>query len=449
MTSFETEFESVFEGPFETREGNQKPRVAIVGSGISGLACAYELHERAQITVYEANNYIGGHTATKDVDIEGRHYAIDTGFIVFNDWTYPNFIRLMDKLGVASKETEMSFSVSCDMTGLEYGGANLNSLFAQRRNLLKPAHWGMLRDILRFNRQVLAELQSGDIQATQLLGDYLQQHGYGQTFINKYLIPMGSAIWSASTETMLNFPVLFFARFFANHGLLSVNHRPQWRVIEGGSRSYIEPLIKPFRDRIKCSCPVTRVIRTDSGVIVESSAGQDVFDEVVFACHSDQALGMLVDPTQEERDVLGDIPYQSNQVILHTDDSLLPHRKLAWSSWNYRIKHEQQDRAVLTYNMNILQGIEAPETFCVTLNDSDSIDPAKILGSYEYSHPVFTPESVKAAENWDDINGPKRTWFCGAYWANGFHEDGCRSGLRVAHALLERYGLSQPQEVLA
>ncbi|BFM16667.1 FAD-dependent oxidoreductase [Maricurvus nonylphenolicus] len=433
---------------FETITGKHAPRVAIIGSGISGLACAYELHERAQVTVYEANDYIGGHTATKDVDIDGRHYAIDTGFIVFNDWTYPNFIRLMDKIGVASKATEMSFSVSCDMTGLEYGGADLNSLFAQRRNLFNPRHWGMLRDILRFNRQVLTELQAGDIESTQLLGDYLQEHGYGQAFINKYLIPMGSAIWSASTTTMLNFPLLFFARFFANHGLLSVNHRPQWRVIEGGSRAYIEPLTKSFKDRIKCSTPVTRVIRTDSGVIVESSAGQDVYDDVVFACHSDQALNTLVDPTLDEREVLGNIPYQNNQVILHTDERLLPSRKLAWSSWNYRIKRQQQDRAVLTYNMNILQGIEAPETFCVTLNDTENIDPEKILGSYEYSHPVFTPESVKAAESWDDINGSKRTWFCGAYWANGFHEDGCRSGLRVAQALLARHGLSQPQEEL-
>lgn len=425
-----------------------QPRIAIIGSGISGLACAHELYSQVKLTIFEANDYIGGHTATKDIEVNGRHYAIDTGFIVFNDWTYPNFIELLDRLGVESQESEMSFSVRCDLTGLEYGGANLNSLFAQRRNLLKASHWQMLRDILRFNRQVLSDLQTGEIQATQLLGDYLLENGYGQTFIDKYLIPMGSAIWSASTRTMLNFPLLFFARFFANHGLLSVNHRPQWRVIKGGSRAYIEPLIKPFKDSIKCACPVKRVIRTDSGVIVETAEGQQVFDNVVFACHSDQALKLLSDPTLEEQALLGQIPYQSNQVVLHTDDSLLPKRKLAWSSWNYCIKREQQERAILTYNMNILQGIEAPETFCVTLNDTDNIDPAKILGRYEYAHPVFTPESVKAADHWDEINGNRRTWFCGAYWANGFHEDGCLSGFRVARSLLARHGLSQLQKAV-
>ncbi|MYM62895.1 NAD(P)/FAD-dependent oxidoreductase [Pseudomaricurvus sp. HS19] len=411
-------------------------KIAIIGSGISGLTCAYLLQPHADITVFEADARPGGHTATVDVELQGQHYAIDTGFIVFNDRTYPNFLRLMQQLGVSSKPTEMSFSVSCELSGLEYNGTDLGGLFAQRRNLLRPAFWGLLRDILRFNRQAEEDLKRGTIEPGTTLGDYLQRLGLGDWLRDKYLVPMGSAIWSASVDSMLAMPLQFFVRFFHNHGLLTVNDRPQWRVIEGGSRSYLEPLTRAFADRIHCNTPIRSIARTADGVQLQMPDGSSQqFDQVVLACHSDQALAMLADPSEAELQVLGAMPYQDNEVILHTDASMLPARQRAWASWNYRIREDNQQQAVLTYNMNILQGLEAPETFCVTLNDTARIDPQKILGRYHYSHPVFNRESLQAVSRWDEVNGVQRTWFCGAYWANGFHEDGCSSGVRVAQAL--------------
>jgi len=415
-------------------------KLAIIGSGISGLTCAHLLHQKHAITVFEAGARIGGHTATMAVNYEGCDYAIDTGFIVYNDWTYPNFIRLMEKLGVASHPTEMSFSVKCEQTGLEYGGNNLNTLFAQRSNLFKPAYLKMIRDIVSFNQQATDDLEHKRISDDISLGDYLQQKGFGKMFVSKYLIPMGSAIWSASTATMLNFPLLFFIRFFKNHGLLSVNNRPQWRVIEGGSSAYLQPLTEGFRQHIRINTPVQSVRRFDDRVEIALPDGAvEVFDEVIFACHSDQALLLLQDSSAAEQQVLGAIPYQDNDVVLHIDDSVLPEKKLAWSSWNYYLRSDRQEQAILTYDMNILQGIDAPVTFCVTLNATESIDPDKILGRYCYSHPVFSMASVVAAERWQEINGVNRSWFCGAYWANGFHEDGVNSGIRVATALGARW----------
>ncbi len=415
-------------------------KIAIVGAGISGLTCAYLLHRQHQITVFESEPDIGGHTATKDVECDGQRYAIDTGFIVYNDWTYPNFIRLLDELGVDTQPTEMSFSVTCEQTRLEYSGNNLNTLFAQRRNLLNPSYWGMLKDIVRFNREAVADLESGVVNMEASLGAYLDGRGYGQMFAHKYLIPMGSAIWSASVKTMMEFPLVFFIRFFKNHGLLSVNNRPQWRVIKGGSRNYLEPLTRAFSDRIRRNCAVLSIRREAEGVWLKTADGDpEYFDQVVLACHSDQALKLLQDPGLEEQQVLGAMAYQSNDVVLHTDASLLPQRPLAWACWNYRIPKstatDTDQQAVLTYNMNLLQGLESEQTFCVTLNQTDAIDPATILGRYQYDHPVFTRESVAACERWSEINGVNRTWYCGAYWANGFHEDGCSSGIRVARAL--------------
>lgn len=410
--------------------------IAIVGTGISGLSAAYLLNRDHDITVFESEARIGGHTATVDVTVDGTHYAVDTGFIVYNDWTYPNFIRLMDEIGVESQQTEMSFSVKCDLSGLEYGGNNLNTLFAQRRNLLKPGFIKMLWDIVRFNKEAIADLEENRIAQDMTLGQYLKQQGYGAAFTNKYLIPMGSAIWSASTEDMFNFPLLFFVRFFKNHGLLSVNNRPQWRTIKGGSRQYLEPLIASFKDRIRVNSAVQSIQRNSDGVSLTLANGStEHFDQVVLACHSDQALKLLAEPSIAETDILGAIPYQSNDVVLHTDDTLLPERRLAWSSWNYWLRSEQQERAVLSYDMNILQNIEAPVTFCVTLNATDEIASDKILGQYSYSHPVFSLRSVAAVARWEEINGVNNTWFCGAYWANGFHEDGASSGIRVARAL--------------
>ena len=411
-------------------------KIAIIGAGISGLSAAYLLQREHEITVFEQQDQIGGHTATIDVNVGGKDYAVDTGFIVYNDWTYPNFIRLMEELGVVSKPTEMSFSVSCEMSGLEYGGHNLNALFAQRKNIFNVSYLKMLRDIIRFNKQAIDDLDQQRIDASMTLGQYLHQNGYGKTFTDKYLIPMGSAIWSASTDSMLDFPLLFFVRFFKNHGLLSVNDRPQWRVIKGGSRTYLEPLTAGFKDRIHTGALIQKISRSADSVSVYFDNGDSQrFDQIVFACHSDQALALLDDSSAEERAVLGAMPYQLNEVVLHTDDSLLPSKKLAWSSWNYWLRSEHQQQAVLTYDMNILQGIEAPVTFCVSLNAGEAIDSEKILGRYSYSHPVFSLDSVKAAERWSDINGVNRSWFCGAYWGNGFHEDGVASGIKVACSL--------------
>lgn len=412
-------------------------KIAIIGSGIAGLTTAYLLNRRHDIQVLEASDWIGGHTHTVDVTLHGRSYAVDTGFIVFNDWTYPNFIRLMEQLGVAHQPTEMSFSVCDPDSGLEYNGNNLNSLFAQRSNLLSPGFWGMLRDILRFNRESLADLDSGRVPTSATLGDYLRERGYGQRFRDHYLVPMGAAIWSTSLEDMLAFPLAFFVRFFKNHGLLSVNDRPQWRVISGGSRSYVAPLTESFAERIRLACPVSRVERDADGVTVHSAAGAERFDQVVFACHSDQALTLLAEPSQAEREILGALPYADNEVVLHTDARLLPRRKLAWASWNYRLGGPAHQPAAVTYDMNRLQGIEAPETFCVSLNQTDAIDPARILARFTYAHPQYSLAGMQAQARWGEISGQQHSHFCGAYWANGFHEDGVVSALRVARAFGE------------
>ncbi|MCB1699579.1 MAG: FAD-dependent oxidoreductase [Halioglobus sp.] len=413
-------------------------KIAVIGSGISGLSCAHYLSTEHEVSVFEAGKQIGGHTATVDVQLGPRRYAIDTGFIVFNDWTYPNFIALLDSLGVPSKPTEMGFSVRDEQSGLEYSGTNLNSLFAQRSNLLSWRFLGMVRDILRFNRESVADLEGGRVSDTQTLGEYLQNNRYGEAFTRQYLVAMGSAIWSADCATILDFPLSFFLRFFRNHGLLSVQDRPQWRVIEGGSREYLRPLCQRFEQRIFTGCAVTRVIRQPGQTILAMADGRRLaFDQVVLATHSDQALALLDEPSPAERDVLGALPYQSNDVVLHTDTRLLPRRRATWSSWNYSLG-TGQERAVVTYNMNILQGITAPETFCVTLNNSEAINPHKVLGRFTYDHPVFSIAGIAAQRRWDEINGQRNTWFCGAYWQNGFHEDGVVSALRVANALKQQ-----------
>ncbi|WP_435213592.1 NAD(P)/FAD-dependent oxidoreductase [Luminiphilus sp. nBUS_16] len=414
-------------------------KVAIIGSGISGLGCAHRLAAlRHNVAVFEASDRIGGHTATYDVKLGARRYAIDTGFIVYNDHTYPNFIELLESLGVATRATAMGFSVSDDTTGLEYAGNNLNTLFAQRRNLVSPKFLSMVRDILRFNKESVADLDAGLLATGESLGCYLERQRYSEAFCKDYLLAMTSAIWSADFSDARDFPVEFFIRFFRNHGLLQVANRPQWRVIEGGSREYIPPLTFGFEDRIFLNHPVQRVERTPGrGVQLQFKNGlRRQFDQVVIATHSDQALAMLADPSAKEQAILGAIPYRDNDVVLHTDDRVLPRNRKTWSSWNYRMR-PGNDRAVVTYNMNILQGIQAPETFCVTLNDTDSINPARILGRFNYAHPQFTVAGVEAQGRWEEINGVNNTWFCGAYWRNGFHEDGLVSGLRVAEALAE------------
>ncbi|MFW9082755.1 NAD(P)/FAD-dependent oxidoreductase [Pseudomonas sp. P2757] len=412
-------------------------KIAIVGSGIAGLTSAYLLNRRHEVTVFEAGDWVGGHTHTVDVTVAGRQYAVDTGFIVFNDWTYPNFIRLLGQLGVPFKATEMSFSVNDPDSGLEYNGNNLNSLFAQRSNVFSPGFWGMLRDILRFNKEAKRDLAEQRIAADTTLDDYLKAGGYGERFILHYIVPMGAAIWSMPMAEMLNFPLQFFVRFFENHGLLSVNNRPQWRVVEGGSSAYIAPLTASFSERIRLNCPVSRVDRDEHGVGIHSPAGIERFDKVVFACHSDQALKLLGVPSDAEREVLGALPYADNEVVLHTDTNLLPKRKLAWASWNYRLNGAGHTHAAVTYDMNILQGIHSDTTFCVSLNQSAGIESSKVLARFTYAHPQFSLRAVVAQNRWAEIDGAQHTHYCGAYWANGFHEDGVVSALRVAAAFGE------------
>ncbi|UDI92038.1 NAD(P)/FAD-dependent oxidoreductase [Pseudomonas sp. IAC-BECa141] len=412
-------------------------KIAIVGSGIAGLTCAYLLARRHEITVFEADARVGGHTHTVPVTVDGRDYAVDTGFIVFNDWTYPNFIRLLGQLGVAFKPTEMSFSVNDPDTGLEYNGNNLNSLFAQRSNLLSPGFWGMLRDILRFNKEARRDLAEQRIAADTTLDDYFKAGGYGERFILHYIVPMGAAIWSMPMAEMLNFPLQFFVRFFENHGLLSISNRPQWQVIEGGSSAYIAPLTASFKERIRLNCSVGRIDRDAHGVVIHSPAGIERFDKVVLACHSDQALRLLGNPDDKERAILHALPYADNEVVLHTDTRLLPTRKRAWASWNYRLGGAGHTRAAVTYDMNILQGIQSDTTFCVSLNQSAGISPSKVLARFTYAHPQFSLAAVAAQQRWAEIDGSQHTHYCGAYWANGFHEDGVVSALRVAAAFGE------------
>jgi len=413
-------------------------KIAIIGSGIAGLTSAYLLNRRHAITVFEASDWIGGHTHTVDVQVDGKSYAIDTGFIVFNDWTYPNFIRLLSQLGVGFKNTEMSFSVSDPASGVEYNGNNLNSLFAQRSNLISPKFWGMVRDILRFNREALNDLNQQRIARDMTLGDYLKANAYSERFIQHYIVPMGAAIWSMSLHDMLGFPLQFFVRFFKNHGLLSISDRPQWCVIEGGSSRYVAPLSESFKQHIRLNCPVSRVVRDATGVTLHSTAGAERFDKVVFACHSDQALALLDEPTRVEQDVLGALPYADNDVVLHTDTRLLPKRPLAWASWNYRLGGPASQSAAVTYNMNILQGIQSDSTFCVSLNQTAAIDPNKILARYTYAHPQYSLAGTAAQARWEELLGANHSYFCGAYWANGFHEDGVVSALRVAREFGEQ-----------
>ncbi|TNC85787.1 MAG: FAD-dependent oxidoreductase [Thalassolituus sp.] len=414
-----------------------KKRIAVVGSGIAGLTCAWLLRDKYDITLYEENDYLGGHTQTTDVELLGKSWPVNTGFIVYNDWTYPNFIRLMELLGVESEESDMSFSVKCEQSGLEYNGHTLNSLFAQRRNFLKPSFYGMIRDILRFNKETRAELANDSVDRTETLGSYLTRKGYGEAFRTKYIIPMGAAVWSASEDMMMAFPVYFFLRFFNNHGMLSVDDRPQWRVISNGSRSYVTRILKDLpQDQVFLNTPVDGVSRSDDGVVISSKRGHDLYDEVIFACHSDQALAMLKDATADEQAILGAIPYKMNDVVLHTDETILPKRKLAWAAWNYHIGEDAQDSVAVTYYMNRLQNFDdAPVEFCVTLNKTEAINPQKIIRKFRYAHPVFTLEGMAAQQRHSEISGVNNTHFCGAYWFNGFHEDGVRSALRVTEAL--------------
>jgi len=414
-------------------------KIAAVGSGVSGLVAAWRLHRRHEVTVFEAADWVGGHAHTVPMEIDGAPLAVDTGFIVYNEPTYPRFAAILAELGVPTRPTDMSFSVGCNAGGLEWSSCGLNGVFAQRRNLLRPRFRRMLRDLPRFNREAQALLTSGDEKVT--LGDWLCGAGYSREFLELYIVPMGAAIWSADPGCLLEFPAASFARFFHNHGLLDRRRRVPWRVVEGGSARYVEALAAGFRDRIRTRTPVRAVRRHPDRVDVFTDAGSEPFDRVILACHSDEALALLADPSPAERQVLGSIAYQPNDVALHTDPSLMPRTRRAWASWNYRVPRRAEDatpgRAVVTYHMNRLQGFAAPRDVFVTLNATDAIDPGRLLAHFRYDHPVLNAAATAAQRHHARIDGVCRTHFCGAYWGYGFHEDGVRSALAVCARLGE------------
>ena len=371
-------------------------RIAIVGSGIAGNVAAQKLRDDFDITVYEAADYVGGHTNTVDVEEGDRTVAVDTGFIVFNDRTYPNFIKLLDEIGQASIPSSMTFSVHAANDAIEYCGTGLNGLFAQRRNILRPSFHRMVRDILRFNREAQSDIERGDDSLT--VGEYLALNGYSEEFMTQYLVPMVAAIWSAEPAAVAEMPADFLVRFFGNHGLLQLTDRPQWRVIEGGSREYVRKLTAGHRDRIRLNSAVTAIERTDGGVQVTTACGnREWFDYAFIACHSDQALHMLQDASQTEREVLGAIRYQHNEAILHTDTRVLPKRQLAWSAWNYFVPADERRQVSVTYNMNILQGLDTDETYCVTLNDDSRIAPGRIIKRIPVPAPDLYERSNRSA----------------------------------------------------
>ena len=413
-------------------------KIAIIGSGISGLTSAYFLSKEHDVTVFEKNDYIGGHTATIDVELDGKDYAVDTGFIVFNNRTYPVFQKLMAEIGMGKQETEMSFSVHHTRTGIEYNGHTFFSMFAQKRNWLNPKFWAFLYSIVRFNKLAKAAFERDVYGEQETLGDFLADNGFDDFFQQHYILPMGAAIWSSSLADMRGFPLAFFIRFFYHHGLLDITNRPQWYVIPGGSKSYITPLTKSFSNNIKLNSELAKVTRTEQGATLHFENGESqAFDEVIFACHSDQALALLDDASKLEKEILSAIPYTENSVILHTDAKMLPKRRAAWASWNYRLSDDENQLAAVTYNMNILQGIESNHTFCVSLNSDHLIDDSKILRKFIYHHPLFNKQSFAAQQRRSEICGHNHTHFCGAYWYNGFHEDGARSGLDIA----KRFGI--------
>jgi predicted NAD/FAD-binding protein len=408
-------------------------RIAIVGAGIAGLTCAHLLHPEHEITVFDAADRPGGHTWTVDVD----DTAVDMGFIVFNDRNYPRFRRLLERLGVATQPSTMSFSVSDGRGEFEYNGASPNGLFARRSSLLRPSFHRMVRDLLRFNREAPALIGLNGSGPTLL--DFLDEGGYSREFVERLIVPQASAVWSTDPRDLRRFPASLLAEFFDNHGMFGFTARPGWRAIAGGSSRYVDRLTAPMRDRLRLSTPVARIERfADRVEVTPARGGPERFDEVVVAAHSDQALAMLADPSPAEAEVLGAIRYQANDVVLHSDSSLLPRRPRARASWNFHLQDEPAERTTVTYHMNRLQALDSERDFCVTLNRAEAIDPELVIGSREFSHPVFTQAALAAQRRWAEVSGVRRTHYCGAYWGFGFHEDGVASGVRVC----ERFGVS-------
>jgi len=408
-------------------------RIAVIGSGISGLAAAYYLSRRHQVYVFEKDNRLGGHTHTAMVESSRGTIPIDTGFIVHNDRTYPNFCNLMKKLGVETQPSDMSFAVTHQHSGFEYSSRGFSGFFAQKRNLASPGHYKLLREILRFNREAPKVLTQPDSEE-MTLGAFLDAGHYAPAFIDRYLIPMAGAVWSMAPDAMPSFPLLTLVRFMQNHGMLGINTHPKWKTIRGGSHTYLAPLTAPFRERIASDIAIQSITRSEHGVALEfADRPAQAFDEVVFACHGDQILPLLEQPTGLEREVLVNFTTTRNQACLHTDSSLLPKRPAARASWNYLLG--DAGKVTLTYHMNRLQSLETAEDYCVTLNANDAIEPGRSLRKMVYEHPLFTKAAIRAQERWSEISGKNHTHFCGAYWFYGFHEDGVRSGIRVAEQL--------------
>ncbi len=406
-------------------------RIAVVGSGISGVTAAWVLSREHDVTLFEADSRLGVHTYTVDVWDEAVSLEVYTGFIVFNFWTYPNFIRFLHQLGVAYQKSDMSFSLKCDRTGLEYNGTTLNSLFAQRSNIVSPRFLSMVKDILKFNREGRGLLKENLDDETSL-EEFLSKKGYGRPFIEDFIVPIGAAIWSSPPGEFARIPLRFFLRFSHNHGMLSVGQRPQWMVVKGGSREYLRAFEKKFRGAIRLNSPVSEIRRAEKSVsLVTPENGRERFDFLVMACHSNQSLAALSDPSPPEKEVLGAIRYQANDTTLHTDSAVLPKRPLAWAAWNYHRSRHEVPLLSATYNMNILQSLKSRKTYCVTLNEGQEIRPSEVLRKINYEHPQFDLPAVKAQKRKSEINGVNRTWFCGAYWGYGFHEDGVKSALDV------------------
>ena len=415
-------------------------RIAVIGSGIAGLGSAWLLSRRHDVTLFEADVRLGGHTHTHAIERGGRVFAVDTGFIVYNPRHYPLLTRLFLELGVASQATTMSFAVRNEGSGLEYNATSLDGLFCQRGNLLSPRFLGMVRDILRFYREAPALLAIEGTGPT--LGEWLREHRYGAAFRDEHLVPMASALWSSPTGEILRFPAQYLARFMANHHMLQVSGRPEWRTVRGGSQRYVDALRARWAVRERLACPVQCIRRDADGVDVTSAAGVEHYDHVVLACHGDQALALLADADERERDILGAIRYQPNDTVLHADARLLPRRRKAWAAWNVLIPAHGRAACGVTYCMNLLQSLDAPEPFCVSLNSTARIDPAKILRRMQYHHPLYSHAMVAAQARKGEIQGRRRTWFAGAYWGFGFHEDGLRSAVEVAAALGVRWPIS-------
>jgi uncharacterized protein len=414
-------------------------RIAVIGSGISGLAAAYYLSRKHEVSLFEREERIGGHTHTVTVESSRGPLAVDTGFIVHNDRTYPNLIKLLGELGVARTNSDMSFAVSCRKSGYEYSSRGLRGYFAQKRNVLRARPYKLFGEMRRFNREAPQIFQRADADRLKL-GDFLDERGYTEEFRHYYLFPMAAAVWSCAPNAIKEFPAAMLIRFFDNHGMLTINGHPQWKTIPGGCSSYITPITKPFKERIVSDVKIRAVARDEQGVTLRFSGerSDQRFDHVVFATNGDRVLPLLENPTDAERDVLQHFSTSSNDVVLHTDDNLLPRREAARASWNYLLHLDSRNGhspVTMTYHMNRLQSLPVPENYCVTLNANGQIRNEKVLRRFVYHHPIFTLDSLRAQQRWSEINGANRTHFAGAYWLYGFHEDGVNSALRVARAL--------------